>query len=390
MDSDTKELVAVIKSNIPRYFIQNKCIAQNTRHMKKWVDMLKKIQSNTSQSSYNYHKTSGYRIVDRELEYIPPTIYDVLRNNTWNRHSVLFSTDYRQFHIHIHSQDASDRHIRKCVEKIYLWFQFITPFATPDCSNEITVNLYFTQYKKKFAAKQIPLDQIHINTAFTTSCKPKTSIYIYREEEWYKVLMHECFHNLDLDFSVMDERYSNAKMQSIFPITSQKGIRVFESYCETWATFFNCLISSFFATQNKDNITLILEKTVRMLDLECKFAILQCTRVLNHYGLTYRDLLSSSKQVRMIGSKFVEHSHALSYYIIKCILVCHFDDFFTWCRLHNKNVLNFNKTYETVDQYIAFIEYLCKHPTFLDKTDYIQKHASNVLRDDTLRMTIYG
>jgi hypothetical protein len=193
-----------------------------------------------------------------------------------------------------------------------------------------------------------------------------------------------------LDFSSMDERYSNAKMHSFFPITSRNGIRVYESYCETWATFLNCLITAFLSTQNKDDVTLILEKTVRMLDMECKFALLQCTRVLNHYGLTYRELLSSSKRTRSIGTKFVEHSHALSYYIIKCNLLCHFDDFFTWCRIHNKNVLNFNKTYGNVDEYIAFIEYLSKHPSFLEKTDYVQEHASNILNADTLRMTLYG
>jgi hypothetical protein len=390
MNDDTKEIVALIKSNIPRNLIQNKCVAQNMRFMKKWVGMLTKIHTKKEHNTVHYQKQSQYHITDRELEYIPKTIYDVLIAHPYYRYSFRFSTGSRQIHVHFHCQDSSERHIKKCFEKVYLWFQFITPFAKAGCSNEITLNLYFTPYKKKFAKKHVPLDQINMNTAFTTSCRPSTSIYIYREEEWFKVLMHESFHNLGLDFSSMDERYSNAKMQLIFPITSRNGIRVYESYCETWATFFNCLITSFLSTQNKDNISFILEKTVRMLDIECKFAILQCTRVLNHYGLTYRELLSSSKQTRSIGTKFVEHSHALSYYIIKAIIICHFDDFFTWCRLHNKNILNFNKTYENVDEYIAFIEYLSKHPSFLEKMDYVQEHVSNLLSDDTLRMTIYG
>tara|TARA_Y100000389_G_scaffold205003_1_gene261863 strand:+ start:18768 stop:19940 length:1173 start_codon:yes stop_codon:yes gene_type:complete len=390
MDSDIKEIVAIIKSNIPRTLVQNKCVTQNTRVMKKWIGILTKIQTERDRATIHYQKNRQYHITDHELEYIPKSIYDALRTHPHSRYSFLFSTGTRQINVHFHCQKSSERHIKKCFEKVYLWFQFITFFAKAGCSNEITLNLYFTPYKKKFAEKHAPLDQINMNTAFTTSCRPSTSIYIYREEEWFKVLMHESFHNLGLDFSSMDERYSNAKMQSLFPITSRNGIRIYESYCETWATFLNCLMTTFLSTQNKSDTSLILEKTGRMLDMECKFALLQCTRVLNHYGLTYRELLSSSKRTRSIGTKFVEHSHALSYYIIKCNLLCHFDDFFTWCRLHNKNVLNFNKTYENVDEYIAFIEYLSKHPSFLEKTDYIQQHASNILNADTLRMTLYG
>ena len=35
-------------------------------------------------------------------------------------------------------------------------------------------------------------------------CRETSEITIYREEEWIKVLIHELFHNLNLDFSSMD------------------------------------------------------------------------------------------------------------------------------------------------------------------------------------------
>ena len=48
------------------------------------------------------------------------------------------------------------------------------------------------------------IDQIHVNTGFTTTCPVDSEIVIFREEEWFKVFIHETFHNFALDFSDMN------------------------------------------------------------------------------------------------------------------------------------------------------------------------------------------
>ena len=238
---------------------------------------------------------------------------------------------------------------------------------------------YLTDHKKQMARDSEPIDIINVNSAITTGCTPQGSINIFREEEWLKVLMHECFHNLGLDFSNMDEDYSNRKMLTIFPITSHLGIRIYESYCETWATFTNCLFLAFLSTREKTNTHKILEKTIAMLDIECSFSLIQCTKILNHYGMTYRNFVSTN-QTR----HFVEKTHVLSYYIIKSVLICHFDDFLTWCRTHNRNVVCFNKTYENIDSYIEFIQHIYDTKPFLEKHDYIQNNSVRNFQDNTL------
>ncbi len=49
--------------------------------------------------------------------------------------------------------------------------------------------------------------------------KPKYAFF--REEEWLKVLCHESFHNLGLDFISIDTTYlqeANAQVKNIFPV----------------------------------------------------------------------------------------------------------------------------------------------------------------------------
>ena len=56
----------------------------------------------------------------------------------------------------------------------------------------------------------------NVNTAFTYTCNRNNVIHIYRQEEWFKVLIHETFHNLNMDFSKIDNGYSNQFAKDIF------------------------------------------------------------------------------------------------------------------------------------------------------------------------------
>ena len=127
--------------------------------------------------------------------------------------------------------------------------------------------------------------------------------------------MHESFHNFGLDFSSLDENYGNQPILSLFPHVEAKSIRIYESYCETWATFFNAFMHGFFSTQKKENVSLILKKTKSMICDECIFSIMQTVRILNHYGFTYSSFIRKFAD----SKKMVEHTNVFSYYILKSI-----------------------------------------------------------------------
>ena len=87
--------------------------------------------------------------------------------------------------------------------------------------------IYFTSLKKKLPNSNIHiLGENNVNTAFTHTCPVNSEIVIFRKEEWFKVLMHETFHNFALDFSNMNTEQCHLFIKNIFPLNS-KDIQLF-------------------------------------------------------------------------------------------------------------------------------------------------------------------
>ena len=74
----------------------------------------------------------------------------------------------------------------------------------------LDVYLYLSNEKKILPESNVTILGLNeCNTAVTYACSERGSILIFREEEWKKVLLHELFHSLCLDFSM--EKYKNLK-----------------------------------------------------------------------------------------------------------------------------------------------------------------------------------
>ena len=83
-----------------------------------------------------------------------------------------------------------------------VWLTIISKISSPNCSKELNIFVYFTSLKKELPESQhMILQANNVNTAFTTTCPVNSDIVIFRQEEWFKVFIHETFHNFALDFS---------------------------------------------------------------------------------------------------------------------------------------------------------------------------------------------
>jgi hypothetical protein len=264
----------------------------------------------------------------------------------------------------------------------------------------MSIFLYFTGHLKKLAKSKIePLDTLHVNTALTTSCLPKTEIHIFRHEEWYKVFIHETFHNLGLDFSDMDNSDCNRRILEIFPIM-ENDVRVYESYCETWAEILHVLILSFISTKDKSNGEFIIKKMQKMLKYEIMFSAFQCSKILNHYHMNYNHLVNVNCPISKNARKqYREHTHLLSYYIIKFILISQPSAFIEWCLSNNgsasKKILHFQQTPQNIVNYVELIKTNYLHPSVLRylkiTEEWFHNHTgTNNVESQTLRMTIFS
>jgi hypothetical protein len=174
------------------------------------------------------------------------------------------------------------------------------------------------------------IDMTHVNTAFTTSCASNTEITLFRKEEWFKVFIHESFHNLGLDFShcVEPTAAANAKILAAFPINSD--IKFYESYCEMWAEILNIMIRAIIKHPRTSTENMI-GHIERDLQYERVYSLFQMAKLMNHFGINYSDLYQASPK----RNQYREKTAAFSYFVIKSLLMYNVDAFMEWCLTNN-------------------------------------------------------
>jgi len=234
-----------------------------------------------------------------------------------------------------------------------------------------------------------PIEQINANTAFTWACVENSTIQIFREEEWFKVLIHESFHTFGLDFSTMDISECQKKIKEWFSISTE-GL-LFESYCETWACILNIVFLSFYS---KDNIKKQLESIENLVKLETKYSFFQSIKVLQHYNLTYKDLIFKTPNTIKQREQYSEKTNVFCYNVLKALMIYHLDDFLQWCIKNNRTVLEFHKTHKMIENFCKWIENHYKTPYFMKDYKVVEDWYNSSTKKgyiyNTMRMTIFG
>jgi hypothetical protein len=241
------------------------------------------------------------------------------------------------------------------------------------------------------------LDEMHVNTAFTSTCPKDSEIVVFRKEEWFKVFIHETFHNFALDFSDMNNTDSHKCILEIFKVNSD--VNLYESYTEFWAEIMNALFCSFFSIKDKTNITEFLDYSEFFINFERTYSLFQMIKTLNFMGLSYNDLYSNSHNSVIIRENlYKENTNVLSYYIIKCILMNNYQGFLSWCKTNNFSLLQFKKTFSNQKEFCNFIEKNYKTTNmlsgvketekFMKTMDVKNKRVNNQYILSNLRMSI--
>ena len=254
----------------------------------------------------------------------------------------------------------------KYVDTIIMWLYILNQYASKTCSNTLVVYLYFTSLEKKLPSSNIfILDEINVNTAFTTTCPKDSEIVVFRKEEWLKVFIHETFHNFGLDFSDMNNDEAHKCILKIFKVTSD--VNLFESYTEFWAEIMNALFCSFFSIKDKTNVEDFLKHSEFFINFERTYSFFQMVKTLQFMGLSYNDLYSNTYHSQMMRvNLYKEKSNVLSYYVIKCILMNNYQTFLSWCKINNFSLLQFKKSTSNQKEYCNFIEKNYKTRSILD------------------------
>ena len=297
--------------------------------------------------------------------------------------SFFFSLNERNITVHFITEEnyPDIKTYKKYLDWIIMWLQIITNYSDKKCSKNLSIYLYFTELQKELPTSNVEiLDQHNVNTAFTSTCPVNSEIIVFRKEEWFKVLIHETFHNFALDFSDMNVNECHKKILSIFKVKS--SVNLYESYTVFWAVIINGVFCSFLILKNKNNYKEFLKILEFILNFEKTHSYFQLVKILNFMGLTYKDLYDDSEpSISLRNTLYKEKTNVLSYFVIKLILLNNYQEFIGWCSKNNISLLHFKKTDKNLMEFCKFIENNYKSPSLLkgiENTHYfINKELQN-------------
>lgn len=230
-------------------------------------------------------------------------------------------------HVRVMLAHPSTTDVSDVIPKTKAWFHLLDAhmarlprnYHQRRCSGDLSLYLFLTDAVKKGDSSSF--SAVNVNSGFTYACAPTNQICIFRYEEWWKVLMHESIHAYGLDFAWYENASMARPLQRVFPGVHCENWRICESWTECWAEILVLLHHIHWTTKKR------AWKDVRFLVhcglyYESIWSRIQCTKVLEHYGLSYTELLK--------GGMYQEAQDApavFSYYVLKCIAMNHLDDF---------------------------------------------------------------
>jgi len=286
-----------------------------------------------------------------------------------NKHTVyqllyqfnLFNKKIRIIFLIENKSSNNIRKYNKYVDNMLVWLTIISKISSPNCSKELNIFVYFTRLKKELPESQhMILQANNVNTAFTTTCPVNSDIVIFRQEEWFKVFIHETFHNFALDFSDMDVTNVHKKVLELFPVNSK--VNLYEAYTEFWARIMNTAFCSYLNLKNKDNIEEFLYNIEYFINFERVYGFFQMVKVLDFMGLTYSALIKKDSSLKLL---YKEDTSVLAYYVITTILLNNYQLFLNWCNIYNSPLFLFTHTNKNLNSFYDFIYKSYKIPSFI-------------------------
>ena len=269
---------------------------------------------------------------------------------------------------------------------VLIWLYICSKYSNKKCAETMDINIYLTPFLKTLPVSNgTVLSAEHINTAFTMCCVPDGEITIYREEEWFKVFIHETFHAYGLDFGLHDSASLLKTMKSVFPIKSD--FNPCEAYTETWARIINCALYSFLSMENdkdkgiKASETFLLYVTF-CLELERLFAVHQMTKILSFMGLNYKDLYDKREKSAYLRQQlYKEDTHVFAYYVLTAVFLNDYKQFIEWCGETNgvdtNGAVSTNGVVGTNAIGTHIMKFKCNEQSFSKMSEYISNIYNN-------------
>ena len=128
---------------------------------------------------------------------------------------------------------------------------------------------------------------------------------------------------------------------------------------------------------------------------EVSFSLIQMNKILTHMGLEYKDLSSKTSSSSIKRLLYKEESEVFSYYIIKTILLYHYNLFIKWCDENNHSLIKFNTRDSNIQNFCSFIISIHNKTGFIESVRKAKKivdvlNKKNTFISNTARMSAHS
>ena len=288
------------------------------------------------------------------------------------------------FAINVYYNHSMQSHIKNVINKIIFVLCFcLQHFNDNKTINKFSINLYLGNDNKNVIGFSNKIEPKHINSGYYYY-DPQTetsNITIFRKEEWFKTLIHECVHCFNLDFKSSKINFTSL-FGDLFYVKSTYIVN--EAFTEFWARIINCAMISYFSLFVPTKST-FKELFILNLNIERCFSMYQSYKLLKLFGLEYYQIIDKTNQ-EMTKKIYTETTNAFCYYVITSILMFNFDKTLKWFTNENYNSIIFNKTERQIMIFCYYFKGLAKSDELLKLYEEINK---NDVKHRTMRMTIF-
>jgi hypothetical protein len=248
----------------------------------------------------------------------------------------------------------------------------------------IDMVIYLTPFKKKIdgMTRREAFLPDEINSG-STLCSPQPHIIISREEEFFKVVIHELIHAMNYDVKSDVDVIS----QIIKDITNiDLPFNHYEAYTEFWANMLNAYFMANIMTVDTPSYTFNL--FIELVNYERLWALFQCSKVLYltdcqiEPHLKYKDLC-----------KLNLNTNVYAYFILRSFMMFNINTFMSDMMHKNKNIIDLNNNIQYYNEYVLDLVkktiYNEKYKLLLKKNiNDLVEIKKNKLLQFTLRMSV--
>ena len=268
------------------------------------------------------------------------------------------------------------------LKKIMSWIYIANHYSSVTCGTNMKLYIYLTKLKKELPNNRWDtIGEVHVNSGLSDICKRNSEIIIYREEEWFKVFVHETFHNYGLDFSIMNVDNHTSLLDNSFNVNSD--FAMYETYTEFWARMMNIVYCSYELDSSNSFNNFYMYFQI-LLYYERIYSLYQCIKVLHFMNLTYNEIIF--KKYREKGKQlYRENTNVFSYYVGVAILMINPIAFVQHCVSKNMNIFRFKKTDAALKE---FYDYFVSESKSRDTIKVF--HGMNTLIKETPKNMLYS